>query len=61
MFSGVVNAADKRHRLIHHHNFAVHPPEKVGTHAKQARAGIVVAEHHARSGQFIHEPVAEVR
>ena len=61
MFRRVVNAADKRYRLIHHHNFAVHPAEKVGPHAEQARAGIVVAEYHACGGQFIDERIAEVR
>jgi hypothetical protein len=61
MFGGVVNAADKRHRLIDHHNFAVHAAEKIGAHAEQARAGIVVAENHARGRQFIDELIAQIR
>lgn len=61
MLSGVVNAAHERYRFVHHHDFAVHTAEQVGAHAEQARAGVVIAEHHARGGELINKFIAEIR
>lgn len=60
MLGGVVNATDKRHRLINDDDFAVHPAKEIGTHAEQARAGIVVAEHNACGSELIHERIAKI-
>jgi len=60
MLGGVVNAADKRHGTVDHHNLTVHPAENVGAHTQQRRARIVVAEHDAGGGELADELIAKI-
>ncbi len=61
MLGGVIQPANKGDTRVDHHNFAMHPAKHIGAHTKKARAGIVVAEHHASCRQFIDKLIAEIR
>ena len=61
MLGGVIQPANKGDTRVDHHNFAMHPAKHIGAHTKKARAGIVVAEHHASCRQFIDKFIAEIR
>ena len=61
MFSGIINAADKCHRVIDHHDFTVHAAKDIGPQTEQTWTGIVVAEDDASRGERIDEFIAEIR
>ncbi|MNN67894.1 hypothetical protein D3C81_1835550 [compost metagenome] len=61
MLGGIVNPADKSDRVVNRHNFALHAAKKVGPHAEQPRAWVVIAENHARGGEFADKLLAEIR